>query len=73
MKDKGNDKLKNNKSALPVLALFFAFLFPPAGFILSIIALNKTNNKTGMSVTAIVFSVLVGLAVLIIFGPIILL
>ena len=73
MEAKSNEYSKKNKSALPVLALIFAFLFPPAGFILSIIALNKTNNKTGMSVTAIVFSVLVGLAVLIIFGPIILL
>ena len=47
---------KNKNSVLPVLALVFAFLFPVAGFILSIIALAKKCEKKGLSVAALIIS-----------------
>ena len=75
METKGDDYSKKNKSALPILALIFALIFPLAGFILSIISLAKKKDKKGMSITALVLSIIVGiisavvLAVLIIVSP----
>ncbi len=75
MKAEGNGNLKKKKNALPVLALIFAFVFPLAGFILSIIALANKKDKKGMSITALVLSIIVGiisvivLAILIITAP----
>ena len=75
MKAEGNSNLKKKKNVLPVLALIFAFVFPLAGFILSIIALAKKKDKKGMSITALVLSIIVGiisiivLAILIITAP----
>ena len=73
MENKGTGNSNKKKSALPVWALIFAFIFPPAGFILSIISLAMKKRKTGMSITALVLSILNAIIVLIVIALLIIL
>ena len=73
MENKGTGNSNKKKSALPVWALIFAFIFPPAGFILSIVSLAMKKRKTGMSITALVLSVLNAIIVLIVIALLIIL
>ncbi|MBO4901535.1 MAG: hypothetical protein J5518_01895 [Lachnospiraceae bacterium] len=49
---------KKNNGALPVLALVFAFVFPAAGIILAIVSLAKKNEKKGLSIAALIISII---------------
>lgn len=49
---------QKKNGALPVLALIFAFIFPLVGVILSIVSLAKKCGKKGLSITALIISVI---------------
>jgi hypothetical protein len=62
-----NDKQQSGSNTIAVLALVFAFLFAPVGFILSIVALSKKQSK-GLAITAMIISILGILTVLMLLG-----
>lgn len=57
MENNTNNNQQSSSNTLAVLALVFAFLFAPIGFILSIIALSKKQSK-GLAITALIISAL---------------
>jgi hypothetical protein len=63
---------KKEISTLSAIALVCAFLFPPAGFILGIIALVEINKKSqlkgkGLAIAAIVISIIWPIFLLLLF------
>lgn len=46
--------MQQTQSKLPIIGFVLSFLVPPAGVVVSIIALNKTNANRGLSIAGII-------------------
>ena len=67
MDNTDNNKQQAGSNTIAILALVFAFLFAPIGFMLSIVALSKKQSK-GLAITAMIISILGILTVLMLLG-----